>query len=212
MSKVTTKSAVRLSYAALITPKAIDDKSPELYSTSILIPKSDTETVEAIKAAVKEALSDGKTKLWAGKMPPPTQLRNPLRDGDAERPDDEVYAGHYFLNAKGPKGGKEAPILLDSKGQETASDSVVYSGVFARVSIQFFPYDKSGNKGVGASLSAVQSQETGDPLGNAVTVGSARNEFGITTPATSAAADFSNPGDSSSEAAESGDDEDPWGA
>ena len=192
MSKVTTQSEVRLSYTNLLEPRAQDATKPDVltYSTAILIPKSDTATVEAIKAAIAEALAEGVTKKWNGRTP--TGLRNPLRDGDEDRPDDPNYAGHYFINAKGPRGGKEQPILLDlSRGaEETDSAQVIYSGVHARVSLQFYPYDAQGNRGVACGVSSVLSSGKGEPLANTVTASSARDEFGVSTPASEAAKEF----------------------
>lgn len=210
MTKVVTETEVRLSYTSLLEPRAANEDKPDVltYSSAILIPKSDTKTVEAIQAAIKEALKDGVTKTWGGKTPP--NLKNPLRDGDTDRPDDANYAGHYFINAKGPKGGKEAPLLLTKRGELTTSADVIYSGVYARVSIQFYPYDKSGNRGVACGIVAVMSQEHGEPLGNTVTVDSALKDFGVSTPASAAAAEFA--GATASD--ENGDVEipdDPWG-
>jgi len=213
MSKVTIKNPVRLSYTNLLTPRAQDDSKPDVltFSTAILIPKSDTATIDAIKAAVKEALEEGVVKKWGNKRP--AGLKNPLRDGDADRPDDDVYAGHYFINAKGPRGGKERPILLDKRGEETTDAEVIYSGVEAQVSLQFYPFDVSGNRGVACGISALQSLETGEPLGNAVTADSARKEFGISTPASSARDEFSGGADESKpEGAGAADEDDPWGA
>lgn len=210
MSKVTITTPVRLSYTNLLTPRAQDAAKPEVltFSTAILIPKSDKETVKALQTAIKEALDEGVSKKWNGKRP--ANLKNPLRDGDTERPDDEVYAGHYFINAKGPRGGKEKPILLDSKGRETDSSSVIYSGVEAQVSLQFYPFDVSGNRGVAAGVSALQSFERGEALGNAVTAESARAEFGIATPAEEAKGEFAE--GASEESAAADENEDPWGA
>jgi hypothetical protein len=211
MSKVTTKSAVRLSYTSLLEPRAQNAEKPEelAYSTAILIPKTDKETVKAIKGAIKEALADGVAKKWGGKTPP--NLKNPLRDGDTERPDDEVYAGMFFINAKGPRGGKEKAILLDSKGNETVDASIIYSGVEARVSIQFYAFDKAGNKGVACGVTAVQSLETGEPLGNTVTASGARSDFGISTPASSAA-DYFKGTSAAADEDDDDDDDDPWAA
>lgn len=211
MSKMVTKTDVRLSYTNLLTPRAQDSEKPDVltYSTAILIPKSDTETVKAIQAAIKEALQEGVQSKWGGKAP--KGLRNPLRDGDEEREDD-AYKGHYFINAKGPYGGKEQPILLDgSRGAaETTDPQVIYSGVYARVSLQFFPYDKQGNKGVGCGVSSVLSTGKGEPLASVVTAASARDDFGVATPAGDAAKEFSD--DAKSGATEGDDaDEDPWG-
>lgn len=211
MSKVITKTELRLSYTNLLVPRAQSEDKPEVltYSTALLIPKSDTATVDAIKAAIKEALDEGVVKKWGGKRP--ANLKNPLRDGDAERPDDEVYAGHYFINGKGPKGGKEAPILLAANGAKTTDPSVIYSGVYARVGIQFYPFDVSGNRGVACGITSVLSSEHGDPLGNTVTVESALADFGVTAPvsdASAAAAEFAEEGTAAAAPAE---DEDVWG-
>lgn len=209
MSKITTKNEVRLSYTYLLTPRVQNEGEDPTFSTALLIPK-DSPDVEPIKAAISEALTDGVSKLWSGKRP--NGLRNPLRDGD-EKLDkdgnkDETYAGHYFLNAKGPRGGKEQPILMDKDGRETASQSIIYSGANARVSLQFYPYDKAGNRGVACGITAVLSSGTGEPFDNTVTPDGARSEFGITTPAGSAKSEFAD----EAEAAPAVDaDDDKWG-
>ena len=50
MSKVTTKTDVRLSYTNLLVPRVQNEGEPPTFGTAILIPKSDTETITAIKA------------------------------------------------------------------------------------------------------------------------------------------------------------------
>jgi hypothetical protein len=53
--------------------------------------------------------------------------------------------------------------------------------------------------------------EHGEPLGNTVTAESARNEFGITTPAGDAAAEFkATTPKAASEVESTDDDDDPW--
>lgn len=209
MSKITTKTEVRLSYSNLITPRAQNEENPDdlRYGASILIPKGDKETIDAVKGAIKEALAEGVAKKWGGKTP--KNLKNPMRDGDEEK-EDEAYVGHYFINGKGPRAGREAAILLDSKGSETSSKSVIYSGVNARVSLQFYPYDVSGNKGVACGITAVQSTSEGEPLGNTVTASSARDEFGISTPAGDAAKGFKAK-ETEEDESDDNDDNDPWG-
>lgn len=194
MSKVTTKDNVRLSYVNLLEPRAQNQEKPNelTYSSAILIPKSNTALVAEIQEAIKSALEEGIVKKFGGRTP--NGLKNPLRDGDTDRPDDPNYAGHYFINAKGPRGGKEKPVLLDQSrgGVETTDPNVIYSGVHARVSLQFYAYDRNGNRGIAAGISAVLSTGTGDPLANQVTPNSARDEFGIETVASSAASDFAS--------------------
>ncbi|HML49570.1 MAG TPA: DUF2815 family protein, partial [Clostridia bacterium] len=87
---------VRLSYANVWEPKSIKGGDPK-YSCSIIIPKSDTETIAAIHAAIDCAIKEGVGK-FGGKIPPKSALKLPLRDGDTER-DDENYKGCYFVNA-----------------------------------------------------------------------------------------------------------------
>src|SRR5690606_18305495 len=140
---------VRLSYVHVFEPHAIDG-GEEKYSCSILIPKSDKETIRKIKEAVEAAKELGKSS-WGGKVPANVKL--PLRDGDEERPDDEAYAGHYFLNASSKnKPGIAKPMGKDGTGktkfQEITDSTEVYSGCYARVSLNLYPFNVSGNKGV----------------------------------------------------------------
>lgn len=157
---------VRLSYTHIFEPQSIDG-GDEKYSTAILIPKSDKETLRKIKAAVDAAKELGKSK-WGGKIP--ANCKTPLRDGDEERPDDEAYAGHYFLNATSKnKPGIAKPIGKDGSGktkfQEITDSTEVYSGCYAKVSLNFYPFDAKGNRGVAAGLNNVVKIQDGDFLG-----------------------------------------------
>lgn len=42
----------------------------------------------------------------------------------------------------------------------------VYSGMYARETVNFFPYDASGNRGVGFGLGNVCKTRDGEPLGS----------------------------------------------
>jgi len=77
------------------------------YSVSVLIPKDDTETINAINAAVDAAIEEGIAK-FGGKKPNKGAIKLPLRDGDVER-DDDAYKGHYFVNAN----STTAPQIVD---------------------------------------------------------------------------------------------------
>lgn len=155
-TKVTT-GKVRLSYAHLFEPHAIEGNEAK-YSVSVIIPKSDTETLKAIKEAVNEAKEQGKGK-FGGKIP--ANLKTPLRDGDAERPDDEAYKNCYFLNAS----SKNKPGIVDANVQPILDATEVYSGCYARLTLNMYPFSASGNKGIAAGLGNVQKLEDGEPLG-----------------------------------------------
>lgn len=156
-TKVTT-GKVRLSYANLFEPHAINDGQEAKYSVSVIIPKTDKDTLQAIKEAVTEAKEQGKSK-WNGKIP--ANLKTPLRDGDNEKPDDEAYANCYFLNAN----SKNKPGVVDQSVQPVLDATEVYSGCYGRLTLNFYPYSASGNKGVAAGLGNVQKLEDGEPLG-----------------------------------------------
>lgn len=174
-TKVTT-GKVRLSYTHLFEPHAIEGNEPK-YSTSVLIPKSDKETLTAIKEAVEQVKAEGKGK-WGGKVPP--NLKTPLRDGDSERPDDEAYKGCYFLNAN----SKNKPGVVDVNVQPVLDATEVYSGCYGRLTLNFYAYSASGNKGVACGLGNVQKLAEGEPLGgftraedDFTAVGSADDDF-----------------------------------
>lgn len=155
-TKVTT-GKVRLSYAHLFEPHAIEGNEPK-YSVSVIIPKSDKETLQAIKEAVAEAKEQGKGK-WNGKVP--ANIKTPLRDGDVEREGDEAYAGCYFLNAN----SKNKPGVVDINVQPVLDATEVYSGCYARLTLNFYAYNANGNKGIAVGLGNVQKLADGEPLG-----------------------------------------------
>ena len=160
--KVITGPETRWSYVNAWEPKSINGGTPK-YSVSLIIPKSDTRTVEKINAAIKAAYEEGAGKLKGnGKsVPPMAAIKLPLRDGDIERPDDEAYAGCWFVNAN----NTAAPGIVDAERQPILDRSEVYSGVYGRASISFYAFNSSGNKGIACSLNNLQKIADGEPLG-----------------------------------------------
>ena len=156
-TKVTT-GKVRLSYAHIFEPHSMNEGQEAKYSVSVIIPKTDTETLKAIKEAVAQAKEDGKSK-WKGKIP--ANLKTPLRDGDVDREGDEAYAGCYFLNAS----SKNRPQVVDQNVQPVLDATEVYSGCYARLTLNFYPFSASGNNGVAAGLGNIQKLADGEPLG-----------------------------------------------
>lgn len=147
----------RLSYAHLFEPVAMEDGGQKFYSCALLIPKSDTITLKKIKAAIEAAKENGKG-IFGGKIP--SNLKLPLRDGDAEKPDDETYAGHYWINVK----SKQKPGLVDKEKNEILDPADLYSGCYVRATINAFAFAKSGNKGIGFGLNNMQKLSDGEAL------------------------------------------------
>jgi len=157
-TKVVT-GVVRLSYANVWEPKSINGGT-EKFSVSMIIPKSDTKTINAINAAVDAAIEEGRGK-FGGKIPNRAVLKLPLRDGDVDRPDDEAYADSYFVNAN----SNSAPEIVDKALNPIMSRSEVYSGVYARVSVNFYAFNSNGNRGIACGLGNIQKVRDGEPLG-----------------------------------------------
>ena len=161
-TKVITGVNTRWSYVNAWEPKSINGGAPK-YSVSLIIPKSDTKTIEKIQAAIQAAYDEGQGKLKGnGKsVPALSVLKTPLRDGDAERPDDEAYADSYFINAN----SGTAPGIVDADRQPILERSEVYSGVYGRASINFYAFNSNGNKGIACGLNNLQKIKDGEPLG-----------------------------------------------
>ena len=153
---------VRLSYANVWEPKAINGGTPK-YSVSLIIPKSDTKTIAKIKAAIEAAYQEGQAKLKGNgrSVPPLAAIKNPLRDGDIERPDDPAYANAYFVNAN----SATAPGIVDADRNPVLTRSEVYSGVYGRASINFYAFNSNGNRGIACGLGNIQKVRDGEPLG-----------------------------------------------
>lgn len=133
-----------------------DDKNAK-YMTNVLIPAKEKETVAAIQKAIDAAKASGIVSKWGGKEP--KKLDMPLRDGDDK--DDDVYAGMLYVNAKsstrpGIVGRDKAPIVDEEE---------IYSGVWAYVSVTFYPYDTNGNRGVACGLNNIMKFKDDEKLG-----------------------------------------------
>lgn len=151
---------VRLSYAHIWKPQAINDGDDPKYSTSLIISKDDTETISKIEAAVKAASDIAKAKN-NGKLPPKFKL--PLRDGDEEKPDDAAYANSYFLNAT----SRQKPgVVKKVRGvfHAITDEDEVYSGCYVLASLNFYHFDTKGNRGVAVGLNNLLKVADGEAM------------------------------------------------
>lgn len=164
---------VRLSYVNLFTPKAPLNGGDPKYSCTILLPKSDTATKMAIDKAIENAKQKGIQKL-GGVIPPILPI--PIYDGDGVRPSDglpfgDECKGHLVFTAS----CKRAPEVVDVNVNFILDQKEIYSGIYGRVSINFYAYNHNGKKGIGCGLKNVQKLEDGEPLGGVTT---AVSDFG----------------------------------
>ena len=150
-----TTGIVRLSYANLWEPTSMEENQKKKYNTAILIDKKDKSTVVKVKAAIAAAEALGKEKF--GKKWIPSKLKPCLKDGDVDKPEDDNYAGHYFLNAK----SANQPVMVNRKMEKIIDRDEIYSGVYAYVSLNFYPYDNV-SIGVGAGLGNIMKAKDGE--------------------------------------------------
>ena len=143
------------------------DKKDGKFMTNVLIPKSEKETVKALQQAIDTAKKSAIVGKWGGKEPKKLDL--PLRDGDEK--DDEEYEDHFYLNAK----CTTSPGIVDKDNNPITDEEEIYSGVWAYVSVSFFGYDVSGNRGIACGLNNIRKFKDGPHMGGRA---SAENDFG----------------------------------
>lgn len=168
-----TTGKVRASYVHIFQPRASDNGGDPKYSVTLLIPKTDTVTINGIYAEIERAKQEGAQKAFNGNIPP--QCRTPLYDGDGYRQSGEAFGeecrGCMVITAS----AKQQPVIVGLDMQNILNPADVYSGCYIRANINFFAYNSNGNKGIGCGLNAVQKIEDGEPLGGRV---SAEEAFG----------------------------------
>ena len=163
-TKVITGPNTVFSYLTVLEPKTPLGGGKPKYSVSLIIPKSDSLTVQKIRDAIQAAYEKDENKLRGSNrtVPKLEDIRTPLRDGDREKPDDPAYRNAWFLNAS----SESKPGIVDANLQEIVDPSELYSGIIGRASINFFGYNVNGNRGIGCGLKNLKKLKDGTPLGS----------------------------------------------
>ena len=168
MSTKVVTGKVRFSYANIFEPKAPNGGGEPKYSVTLLIPKSDTATVEKIKNAMAEARENFCKRNGATALP--QKPNHTLHDGDGTRDSGDPYGpeckGCYVITVS----SKQKPVIVDNFRNPITDPGEVYSGCYGRASINFYGYNANGKKGISAGLLSIQKLHDGEPFG---TVGSA---------------------------------------
>jgi len=156
---------VRLSYVHLTKAYAREGSADPKYSTTILLPKSDTAGFQALNAAIQAAIQRGLEGKWNGKAPaqPPT----PVWDGDGHTQSGNEFGpeckGHWVFTASTKA---DRPVQIVGPDLQPILDSTqIYSGMYANICVNFFPYNFQGRKGIGCGLGPVQKVRDGEVLG-----------------------------------------------
>lgn len=156
-----TTGKVRASYVNIFQPRVPENGGDPKYSVTLLIPKTDMATLNAIFAEIERAKQEGAQK-FNGSIPP--MCKTPIYDGDGYRPSGETFGeecrGHMVMAAS----SKNPVVVVGLNMQNIINPAEVYSGCYIRASLSFFAYNSNGNKGIGCGLNAVQKIEDGEPL------------------------------------------------
>ena len=136
-----TTGKVRFSFVHLFKPYAYQQGQEEKYSATVLIPKTDVDTKARIDAAIEAAKQKGTAEKWNGICPP--IIPTPVYDGDGVRPSDGMEfgpecKGHWVFTASSK--ADYPPEIVDAVGNPIINQSEVYSGMYGRVNVTFFPY------------------------------------------------------------------------
>lgn len=164
----------RLSYVHLLKPYAHKPGQEEKYQVTVLIPKTDTDTLARLNAAIEATKERGVAEKWGGVMPP--IVATPLYDGDGVRPSDgmpfgEECKGCWVFTASAK--ADYPPEVVDMNSNPIIQASEVYSGMYGRVVVNMYPYNHSGKKGIGFGLGPVQKTRDGEALAGGMTASQA---------------------------------------
>lgn len=164
-----TTNEVRLSYVHLFKPYAYMPGQEEKFSVTVLVPKTDTDTMGRINAVIEAAKARGVADKWNGQCPP--IIPTPVYDGDGVRPSDGMAfgpecKGHWVFTASAKI--DYPPEVVDINGNPIINQSEVYSGMYGRVNVSFYPYSFGGKKGIGCGLGPVQKTRDGEALGGSM--------------------------------------------
>lgn len=185
---------VRLSYCNLNEPRKPQNGQGEAkYGVTLLIPKTDTNTLNDLMAAFNAAIELGVTSKWGGVRPPRIDLI--IHDGDGERangtPFGDECKGKWVLTANSTK--RPQVVGMDNINVELDPRDV-YSGMWGRVTVRFFPFNTAGKRGVGCGLGNVLKTRDDEPLAGGASASVDFAGVGNTIPAAAAPAAPAAPG------------------
>lgn len=168
-------NSVRIAYPHILEPRAVSEGGDLKYSTVLLIPKDNEILLQKVKDGIAAAIADGIGRRWGGKKP--AGLHMPLRDGDETLVDENgeptgeykkagaEFRGVYYINAKSDK----RPGVIAGRNRDPAMPEDVWPGQYAAVSVTFYPYSHTSNRGVGAGLNHVWLLGRGERLDGGTT-------------------------------------------
>lgn len=150
---------VRMSFVHIHKPRS-NDRGEDKFSVTILVPKSDKGTTDALRAAERVAAElkfPGKTAAFYA------QLKSVIHDGDGLRPNGEEFGPECHKHWVFTASSSDRPGVVDENLEPVTE--AVKSGDYGRVSVNAYGYDTAGNRGVAFGLNNVMLVERGESLG-----------------------------------------------
>jgi len=159
-SFVITGEDTRLAYLHAWKPKVVMGGEAK-YSAIIIIPKTNAEMIGTLNRAVEAAYAEGREKLKDedGNAPELSEIDTPLKDGDTETYGSTKFDGCVFFRAS----TTIAPGIVDKDFKPITDHSQVYSGIYAKVSLSFYAYNK-GRRGIAVSMHNLMKIADGEPM------------------------------------------------
>lgn len=179
---------VRLSYCNLVEPrKPQNGQGDAKYSVTLLIPKTDATTLNDMMSAFNAAIDQGVSSKWGGVRPP--RIDSIIHDGDGVRqngmPFGEECKGMYVITASSNR--RPQVVGMDNIDVELDPRDI-YSGMWGRVTVRFFPYNTAGKRGVGCGLGNVLKTRDDEPIAGSASAASDFAGIGNSVTATQSAA------------------------
>lgn len=152
---------VRLSYCYAVKGR-MNKEGKHSWSATLLVPKNHPQ-LDDIRASIEAAKAAGKEKGKLGKG----AIKSPLLDGDAKEEDgsfkygSDENRGNFLLRASAYT---RAPKVVDQGKNEILDADELYSGCYANVVINFYPYKGETGQGISPGLEAIQKKRDGERL------------------------------------------------
>lgn len=155
----------KLNYVYVDKPHVSQNKDfKDRYETCVLIPKSDTQTVELIKQECKRVCDNAKNTNWNGLNPTNPRNMTVIYDGDEDadnniKPND--YRGFYYVNCN----TTIKPVIANIYGDEQKEDGFIKNGDYGFVAfyISAYPFKnmQTPGKGLKATLVSIMKTRSG---------------------------------------------------
>jgi len=152
----------RIDYPMVFKARSVNGSAPK-FSATIILDKDDYDQIEICLKGIQSALDYGKERLgWSDTDIMSKKFRNPLRDGDEDKPGNEVYANASYIQAYSAE--DKPVVVVDAQRQPITSPQEIQSGDEVWMVLRFYPFGKNDNLGIAVALLGVQKIRSGERI------------------------------------------------